>query len=57
MRAVLAIVLATAMVSTATADLLLTHAGHMEKSGGGGGCTNSMNFSQACNSFYLAVIH
>lgn len=37
MRLALAIVLAGALISSAMADLLLTHVGGMEKSGGGGG--------------------
>lgn len=50
--AILIISLSTAAYSGA---LSLLYAGS-PGSGGGGGCTNSLDFSQACNSQYIPII-
>lgn len=59
MRAILTLV-AMALVfgaPIAAAQLLSTGVGsYFGGSGGGGGCTNKLDFSVACNSQYLAVV-
>lgn len=53
MKIIYAIMLVIAIASAAYASDMLTMNVGTAGPGGGGGCTNSLDFSQACNSQYL----
>lgn len=42
-------------ISASATTLLLTGAGTGAPTGGGGGCSNALDFSQACNSQYIGT--
>lgn len=52
----LALMVLFALVACSDAQITQTGAGKVANGGGGGGCSNSVDFSDACNSANLVIL-